>query len=231
MNFSYGFVETKGFIAAIEAGDAMLKAAKVEIVSRRKAGGALVMIIVKGRLDACRAAVDAGSAAADRVGELVSAHVISNPYDDTEQLVEQFLAGRKKKKALRQEKSISKTTFVAPPEKTKKRDKQKKTSSYRPTKAAPPAKKTVPKKRLLEEKKTAGRKAPKAVKKTDSLSPQEKLLHLLKSAPKGITLSQLAEEFGRPAAEIRVLLKKLMDRGVLEKVQKRYFLMNGGRAQ
>ena len=58
MNFSYGFVETQGFIAAIEASDAMLKAAKVELVSRKKAGGALVMIVVKGRLDACRAAVD-----------------------------------------------------------------------------------------------------------------------------------------------------------------------------
>ncbi len=206
MNFSYGFVETRGFIAAIEAADAMLKAAKVELVSRRKAGGALVMIIVKGRLDACRAAVDTGSAAADRIGELVSAHVISNPYDDTEELVSQYLGGRKKKK-------------------------QAQEKPTKPVKAQPPKTKSV--KQSVPKAKTpvSPKPRPKTVKKPDTFSPQEKLLHLITAAPKGITLAQLADAFGKPAAEIRVLIKKLMDHGVVEKVQKKYFLINGRSAK
>jgi len=205
MNFSYGFVETRGFIAAIEATDAMLKAAMVEVVSRRKAGGALVMIVVKGRLDACRAAVDAGSAAADRIGELVSAHVIPNPYDDTEQLVSQFLGGRKKQKQAKEKTSEQ----PAPqPAEIKKQSRAKQ-------------KTIVPKNEVKKEK---PRTKPK---KADPFSPQEKLLNHIKAAPKGITLTQLADKFGKPAAEIRVLLKKLMDRGVVEKVQKKYFLING----
>ncbi len=224
MNFSYGFVETRGFIAAIEAADAMLKAAKVEIVSRRKAGGALVMVIVKGRLDACRAAVDAGCAAADRIGELVSAHVISNPYDDTEQLVSQYLGGRKKKKQAKAAESIrEKKSEVTPTE-----EKGKRNAPVRKQKKSTPAvKKAAPKKQAPEKTETAPQKLRKTVKKTDSFSPQEKLLHLIKAAPRGITLTQLSEAFKKPAAEIRVLIKKLMDRGVVEKVQKRYFLING----
>lgn len=84
MYTSFGYIETRGFIGAIEAADAMLKAARVELVKTEKIGSGLVTVIVQGPLAACQAAVDAGSAAASRIGELVSSHVIANPYRDTE---------------------------------------------------------------------------------------------------------------------------------------------------
>ncbi len=96
MKLSYGFIETQGYIAAIEAADAMVKAAKVELVRWRRVGGALVLVVVQGELSACQAAVDAGKAAAERVGRLISAHVIPNPFDDTQMLVDNWLGGKRK---------------------------------------------------------------------------------------------------------------------------------------
>ncbi|MHB1393038.1 MAG: BMC domain-containing protein [Clostridia bacterium] len=76
---SKGFIETKGLVAAIEAADAMVKAANVEIVGRKIIGGGLVTVIIEGDVGAVKAAVDAGAAAAQKVGELVSVHVIARP--------------------------------------------------------------------------------------------------------------------------------------------------------
>jgi microcompartment protein CcmL/EutN len=76
---SKGFIETRGLVAAIEAADAMVKAANVEIVSRKIIGGGLVTVIIEGDVGAVKAAVDAGAAAAQKVGELVSVHVIARP--------------------------------------------------------------------------------------------------------------------------------------------------------
>lgn len=87
MKLSYGFIETQGLIAAIEAADVMLKTAKVELLELKKVGSALVTVTVKGNLDACQAAVAAGKISAEQVGELVSAHVIPRPFDDTIQMV------------------------------------------------------------------------------------------------------------------------------------------------
>ena len=77
-----GFVETRGFIPAIEAADAMVKAAHVELVGREQVGSGLVTVVVKGDVGAVKAATDAGAAAAEKVGELVSVHVIPRPHDD-----------------------------------------------------------------------------------------------------------------------------------------------------
>ncbi len=96
MELSYGFIETKGFVAAVEAADAMLKAAKVELLKWHKTGGALITVIVQGELGACQAAVDAGCAAASRVGQLVSSNVIARPFDDTTLLVQNFIGGPQK---------------------------------------------------------------------------------------------------------------------------------------
>ena len=74
-----GLIETKGLIAQIEALDAMLKSANVSLVKQVQIGGAYVTTIIKGDVGSVRAAVDAGAAAASRVGELVSAHVIPRP--------------------------------------------------------------------------------------------------------------------------------------------------------
>ncbi len=79
-----GMIETKGLTALIEAADAMVKAARVELVSYEQIGGGLVTAIVRGDVAACKAATDAGAAAAQRVGELVSVHVIPRPHGDLE---------------------------------------------------------------------------------------------------------------------------------------------------
>jgi len=75
-----GLVETKGFVGMVEASDAMVKAAKVELVGYEKVGAGLVTAIVRGDVAAVKAATEAGARAAERVGELVSVHVIPRPH-------------------------------------------------------------------------------------------------------------------------------------------------------
>jgi len=87
MNGSLGIIETRGLTAAIEAADAMLKAANVEIVGMEKIGSGLVTIIVKGDVGAVKAAVEVGEEAAGRVGELVASHVIARPNGDLEKIL------------------------------------------------------------------------------------------------------------------------------------------------
>jgi ethanolamine utilization protein EutM len=79
-----GLVETKGLIGSVEAADAMVKAAKVELVGYEKTGGGYVTAVVRGDVAAVKAATDAGAAAARRVGELVSVHVIPRPHANLE---------------------------------------------------------------------------------------------------------------------------------------------------
>jgi ethanolamine utilization protein EutM len=79
-----GMVETRGLVGAIEAADAMVKAANVRLVSKEHVGGGLVTVIVRGDVGAVRAATDAGAESAAKVGELVSAHVIPRPHEDVE---------------------------------------------------------------------------------------------------------------------------------------------------
>ena len=79
-----GMIETRGFTAMVEASDAMVKAAKVELVGYEKIGGGYVTAVVRGDVAAVRAAVDAGTRAAERVGELVSTHVIPRPHTNVD---------------------------------------------------------------------------------------------------------------------------------------------------
>ena len=79
-----GMVETKGLVGAIEAADAMVKAANVTLIGKEQIGSGLVTVMVRGDVGAVMAAVDAGAAAAKRVGELVSVHVIRRPHQDVE---------------------------------------------------------------------------------------------------------------------------------------------------
>ncbi len=88
-----GLIETKGLIGAVEAADAMVKAAKVTLLTKEKSGGGLVTIMVRGEVGAVKAATEAGQAAARRVGELVSVHVIPRPAAD----LEQYLPGESEK--------------------------------------------------------------------------------------------------------------------------------------
>jgi microcompartment protein CcmL/EutN len=77
-----GLIETKGFVGMVEAADAMVKAAKVELVGYEKIGGGYVTAIVRGDVAAVKAATDAGARGAQRVGELVSVHVIPRPHEN-----------------------------------------------------------------------------------------------------------------------------------------------------
>jgi ethanolamine utilization protein EutM len=82
-----GMIETRGLVAAIEAADAMVKAASVTIIAQTKAGGGLVSTLVRGEVGAVKAATDAGSTAANRVGEVVAVHVIPRPHDELEAII------------------------------------------------------------------------------------------------------------------------------------------------
>ena len=79
-----GMIETRGLVAAIEAADAMVKAANVTLVGKEMVGGGLVRVLVRGDVGAVKAATDAGAAAADRIGELISVHVIPRPHSEVE---------------------------------------------------------------------------------------------------------------------------------------------------
>lgn len=75
-------IETKGLTAMIEAADAMVKSADIQIAGYHRIGGGYVTVIVRGQVAACRAACEAGAVAAERVGELISVHVIPRPHDE-----------------------------------------------------------------------------------------------------------------------------------------------------
>lgn len=81
-----GMIETRGLVALIEASDAMVKAARVKLVGVKQIGGGLCTAMVRGDVAACKAATDAGAAAAQRIGELVSVHVIPRPHGDLEEV-------------------------------------------------------------------------------------------------------------------------------------------------
>jgi microcompartment protein CcmL/EutN len=80
-------IETRGFVGAVEAADAMVKAAKVELVSYETIGGGYVTVVVRGDVAAVKAATDAGSRQAERVGELVSVHVIPRPHANLDEVL------------------------------------------------------------------------------------------------------------------------------------------------
>ena len=82
-----GMIETKGMVGAIEAADAMVKAANVHLIGHVLVGGGLVTVMVRGDVGAVKAAIDAGGAAASRIGELISTHVIPRPHTDVETIL------------------------------------------------------------------------------------------------------------------------------------------------
>ena len=82
-----GMIETKGLIGAVEAADAMVKAANVKLIGKVHVGGGLVTVMVRGDVGAVKAATDSGAAAAEKVGELLSVHVIPRPHADIEYIL------------------------------------------------------------------------------------------------------------------------------------------------
>ncbi|AEH47893.1 MULTISPECIES: BMC domain-containing protein [Parageobacillus] len=87
MNDALGMIETKGLVGAIEAADAMTKAANVTLIGYEKIGSGLVTVMVRGDVGAVKAAVDAGAAAAEKVGKVISTHVIARPHTDVEKML------------------------------------------------------------------------------------------------------------------------------------------------
>lgn len=87
MSDALGLIETRGFVALVEASDAMVKAAQVTLVGYEKIGGGYVTAIVRGDVAAVKAATDAGAAAANKVGELVTVHVIPRPHGNVEKIL------------------------------------------------------------------------------------------------------------------------------------------------
>ncbi len=88
-----GMVETRGLVGSIEAADAMVKAANVVLIGSEYTGGGFVTVMVRGDVGAVKAATDAGAAAAKRVGELVSVHVIPRPHEEVEMILPQSSKG------------------------------------------------------------------------------------------------------------------------------------------
>ena len=86
-NQALGMIETRGLVAAIEAADALVKAAEVVLVGTEKIGSGLVSVMVRGEVGAVKAAVEAGSAAAERLGEVIATHVIPRPHNDVEKIL------------------------------------------------------------------------------------------------------------------------------------------------
>lgn len=82
-----GMIETKGLVAMVEASDAMVKAARVTLQKYEKIGGGYVTTLVRGDVGAVKAAVDAGVASAQKIGEVVSSHIIPNPHPDLEKII------------------------------------------------------------------------------------------------------------------------------------------------
>ena len=91
---SLGMIETKGLVGAIEAADAMVKSANVKLVGKEQVGGGLVTVMVRGDVGAVKAATDAGAAAAEKVGELVSVHVIARPHTEVDVILPHGRSGQ-----------------------------------------------------------------------------------------------------------------------------------------
>ena len=91
---SLGMIETKGLVGAIEAADAMVKSANVQLVGKEQVGGGLVTVMVRGDVGAVKAATDAGAAAAEKVGELISVHVIARPHVEVDNSLPKARADR-----------------------------------------------------------------------------------------------------------------------------------------
>lgn len=106
MQQALGLIETRGLVTAIEAADAMLKAAKVRFLGRQKVKGGLMAVMVAGDVGAVKAAVDAGTAAGKKVGDVVSSHVIPRPHEEIDCMIpagsEEGKTSEEKKKPGRQ---------------------------------------------------------------------------------------------------------------------------------
>jgi microcompartment protein CcmL/EutN len=188
-----GMVETRGFIGATEAADAMVKAADVEIEKREYAEAGLVTILVRGDVAAVKAATDAGAVAAARVGELVAVHVIPRPHDATDLLVGVLPGDRR----------IGTYPIRQAP-------------SGR-TRASGPRRETV-----AVSRKPAGapRREPPVA---NGDLRERCLREIRRAGAQGISLPDLGEALGAEWRRLILPVKALLDEGKIEKVESRYY--------
>jgi hypothetical protein len=190
-----GMIETRGFIGATEAADAMVKAAEVEIEKREYAEGGLVTILVRGDVAAVKAATDAGAVAAARVGELVSVHVIPRPHDATDLLVGVLPGDRRI--GTYPIRNAPAGRSGAPRGRGESRETA---ATRRPTNASrreqPPANGDLRERLLREIRRVGG---------------------------DGITLPELGEALGSEWRRLILPVKALLDEGRIEKVESRYY--------
>ncbi len=184
MKLAVGLIETKGLVGAIEAADAMVKAADVKIVNKEKSTAALITIKIIGEVAAVKSAIDAGAAAAQRVGQLVSVHVIPRPHEDIDSIINGtemvIVPGTHKSTPPLQkvEKRVPQTTNKTEP----------KISSPEPTQKTTV---TKPETGIKEEPKKEPHKEP-----TETVKPEEKPVKqdTVKDKPKGSSLKSVVSK-------------------------------------
>lgn len=188
-----GMIETKGLVAAIEAADAMVKAANVNLVSKEHVGGGLVTVMVRGDVGAVKAATDAGAAAAERVGELISVHVIPRPHEELEPMLAapketKEEASKKPVKEVQEEvKPVEKEAAAAEPKPEPKAEPKKE-----PAKKAAPAKKKAYTKEELEGMSVANLRNAARELQVDNMSKQD-----IRFAKKQELVEKITEFLGR----------------------------------
>jgi microcompartment protein CcmL/EutN len=188
-----GLVETRGFVGATEAADAMVKAAQVVIEKREYAEGGLVTILVRGDVAAVKAATDAGAVAAARVGELVSVHVIPRPHDATDLLVGVLPGDRRIGTYPIRSASSGRTRSSA----------AKRKGASGPGKAA-----------------ATSRREPSPA---NGDLRERLLRAIRRAGAEGITLPDLGEALGAEWRRLILPVKGLLDEGRIEKVESRYY--------
>lgn len=192
-----GMIETKGFVGATEAADAMVKAAAVEIVKREYAEGGLVTILVRGDVAAVKAATDAGAVAAAKVGELVSVHVIPRPHDATDALLD-VLPGDRRIGTFPIRHGLSGRPGS-------------------PGRERGPSTADQPSRRPASGGAAARRRPENGDLETRALTG------IRDADPDGITLPDLGQALGVEWRRLIAPVKSLLDRGEIEKVESRYY--------
>ena len=188
-----GLIETRGFVGATEATDAMSKAAPVKFVKREYSQAGLVTILVRGDVAAVKAATDAGAVAAAKVGELVAVHVIPRPHQATDQLID----------------VLPENYFIGPsyPIGQRPKPKAEPATSAKPTVAPPTDIATKP--------------TTQPVSVTDLEA--RCLTAIRRAGEEGITLPNLGTALGTEWRRLIAPVKQLLDRGAIEKVESRYY--------
>ena len=191
-----GFIEVYGLVSGIEAADAMLKSAQVRLLRQYEVHPGLITVVVEGDLAACQAAVNAGVAAASRIGKVISSLLIPRPDGDTETMILQLITGSGRGGRVKEAKTAE--------------SEEKSTPAVKPKKAAPATKPAATK--------ATGQTA----KSTESSGDLDEALEFIFKAPKGRSWTDIAKRFSKQPQRLRKELDACVKSGTLDKVGARY---------